>query len=122
MKNVQVDFGAEINADRLAKKELGGGACLDIGIYCLQLSQFIFGGEKPKQISAIGHLNKEGVDENVGGSLMYSNGRLTTFQFTSKVEKSDFVTLIFKGSNRIPIFAFRPIPRARLGFMEQMGR
>ena len=46
--HVQSEFGAYIPCDRMNKKELGGGACLDIGIYCIQLAQFVFEGEKPK--------------------------------------------------------------------------
>ena len=40
--DVNSQFGVQIEADRVAKKELGGGALLDIGIYCVQFSQFIF--------------------------------------------------------------------------------
>jgi predicted dehydrogenase len=49
---VQAEFGFNIEADRLNKKELGGGACLDIGIYCIQLAQFVFNGEKPNKVCA----------------------------------------------------------------------
>lgn len=48
--HVQAEFGFNIEADRLTKKELGGGACLDIGIYCIQLAQFVFNGEKPNKV------------------------------------------------------------------------
>ena len=35
--HVQAEFGMPIQADRVNKKVLGGGVCLDIGIYCVQL-------------------------------------------------------------------------------------
>ena len=48
--HVQAEFGAYIPCDRMIKKELGGGACLDIGIYCIQLAQFVFDGETPSKV------------------------------------------------------------------------
>ena len=48
--HVQTEFGAYIPCDRMIKKELGGGACLDIGIYCIQLAQFVFDGETPSKV------------------------------------------------------------------------
>lgn len=83
--HVQAEFGCKIEADRVAKKELGGGVCLDIGIYCIQLCQFVFGGEKPAKVSATGTLNSDGVDDFVSGTFLYSDGRSSSFQFTSKI-------------------------------------
>ena len=34
---VNVQFGVVITSDRVFYKELGGGATLDIGIYCIQV-------------------------------------------------------------------------------------
>ena len=56
---VQAEFGFNIEADRLNKKELGGGACLDIGIYCIQLAQFVFNGEKPNKVCATFKFKKQ---------------------------------------------------------------
>ena len=42
--------GFAIQADRLHKKELGGGTVLDLGIYVIQLAQLVFGGEEPQQV------------------------------------------------------------------------
>ena len=39
-------FGRVINAERMLKKELGGGTTLDLGIYNIQFSQLAFGGKK----------------------------------------------------------------------------
>jgi dihydrodiol dehydrogenase / D-xylose 1-dehydrogenase (NADP) len=40
--SVNVLFGEVITADRVFKKELGGGSILDIGIYCIQVKHLIF--------------------------------------------------------------------------------
>ena len=39
-------FGRVINAERMLKKELGGGTTLDLGIYNIQFSQIAFSGKK----------------------------------------------------------------------------
>lgn len=47
---------------------------LDFGCYCLSLILFIFKGVKPNKVVAVGHLNSEGVDENVTASFLFKNG------------------------------------------------
>ena len=39
-------FGKVINAERMLKRDLGGGTTLDLGIYNIQFSQLAFGGKK----------------------------------------------------------------------------
>ena len=86
--HVQAEFGMPIQADRVNKKVLGGGVCLDIGIYCVQLAQFVF-QERPTKVSSAGHLNADGVDETVCASFMYSGNRSASFQFTSKIKSTN---------------------------------
>lgn len=55
VKLVRADFGACLrNIPRSVEKELGGGALLDIGIYCLQFVLMVFSGEKPESVHASG--------------------------------------------------------------------
>lgn len=63
MKFINCNFGRLINADRSMQKSLGGGSLLDIGIYCIQFLLFVLAKEKPEKISAVAHLNKEGLTE-----------------------------------------------------------
>ncbi|CAB3227268.1 unnamed protein product [Arctia plantaginis] len=75
VKFVEANFG--INAKdvaRLNTKEQGGGALLDLGIYLLHLSQFVF-KEEPIKVTAIGTLFDSGVDESETIILEYSGGR-----------------------------------------------
>ena len=58
-----------------SQKELGGGSTLDLGVYVLQFTNFIFGPEAPQTIKAVGHLNQEGVDLNMAAVLSYSGNR-----------------------------------------------
>lgn len=55
VKLVRADFGASLkDIPRSVEKELGGGALLDIGIYCLQFVLMVYDGEKPESVQAAG--------------------------------------------------------------------
>lgn len=58
-------------------KDLGGGAVLDLGIYMLQLVQFIY-KDAPTDLVCTGHLSKTGVDESISCALKYKDGRTAT--------------------------------------------
>lgn len=85
VKHVQADFGIWASG-RVTTKDLGGGACLDIGIYCIQLAQFVFDGEKPAKVLAGGHLNQDGVDVFGSGTFLYSQGKSASFQYSSQLK------------------------------------
>lgn len=52
-KYVRSDFCVPVlHVERSVKKELGAGAMLDLGIYCLQFSLMVFNGEKPESVQA----------------------------------------------------------------------
>ena len=59
---------------------------LAIGIYCVQLSQFVFDGEMPYKIVAAGHLTPDGVDESISATMLYKNDRTASFQISTKVD------------------------------------
>ena len=91
---VVAEFGLRIDVDRLAKKDLGGGVTLDIGIYCVQLAQFVFNGEKPLKVLAGGHKNADdGVDESVSVTLVYSAGSMASLVFTTRANTSCEATI-----------------------------
>lgn len=52
------------------KKELGGGTVLDLGVYVIQLSQWVF-QQAPKSIEATGTLNANGVDVDMQAEIKY---------------------------------------------------
>lgn len=53
---VRADLGAPLtHIARLAERKMGGGALLDLGIYCLQFVFMVFNGERPESIQATGH-------------------------------------------------------------------
>lgn len=67
-------------------KELGGGTILDLGVYCLQFSQFILNGLKPENVTASGHLNKYGTDSAASVILKYPEGKTTVFSTSAIVD------------------------------------
>lgn len=61
LKLVKAYFGSpQLHIARSVEKALGGGALLDIGVYCLQFVLMVFNGERPKSIQATGTLLDSG--------------------------------------------------------------
>ncbi|XP_077947453.1 trans-1,2-dihydrobenzene-1,2-diol dehydrogenase isoform X2 [Gasterosteus aculeatus] len=74
---VRADLGAPLtHIPRLAERKLGGGALLDLGIYCLQFVLMVFNGERPESIQATGHCIDTGVDGTAVLVLKFSGNRL----------------------------------------------
>ncbi|XP_047531255.1 trans-1,2-dihydrobenzene-1,2-diol dehydrogenase-like [Vanessa atalanta] len=91
---VEVNFGVLIaDVDRLSKKELGGGAVLDIGIYALQFAQFIFKDE-PIKTTAVGELNDDGVDLIDTIILEYEGGRRAVINLHTKAKLWNKATVV----------------------------
>jgi dihydrodiol dehydrogenase / D-xylose 1-dehydrogenase (NADP) len=59
-------------------RELNGGTTLDLGVYLLQLAQFVFGPLPPESVVAQGVLNENGVDTSTSISLKYKGGKIVT--------------------------------------------
>lgn len=61
VKLVKAYFSSpQLHIPRAVKRELGGGALLDIGVYCLQFVLMVFDGERPESIQATGVLLESG--------------------------------------------------------------
>lgn len=58
------------------KKSLGGGSVLELGVYPIQFSQFIFGDSFPKSIKAKGTLNDDGIDLDMYAELNYGGNKV----------------------------------------------
>jgi len=77
--HVDASLGYQVeNVERVAKKALGGGTILDLGVYTINIVEQVFNGEMPEKITAIGNLNAKGIDLNVSADLKFKNGRTTT--------------------------------------------
>ncbi len=83
--HVEADFGFEAPVDRqhrLNDPALGGGAVLDLGIYCLHFARFVLGGHD--SVTATGELNEQGVDIDATYVLRYSSGAEATLRSTTR--------------------------------------
>ncbi|CAK1540163.1 unnamed protein product [Leptosia nina] len=85
VKYVDVNFGVPIaDRDRVSKKSLGGSALLDIGVYAIQLAQYVF-KEDPLKITACGELNEGGVDEVSTIILEYTGRRRAVLNINATI-------------------------------------
>lgn len=96
------DFGVPISSvDRVKNKELGGGTIFDLGVYVLQLAILVF-GRNVSSISAVGHLNDNGVDESINYVLKYHDGKTASLCTHSKI-KMDNSAVIYGSNGHIKI-------------------
>lgn len=110
VKVVRSEFGEPLSTvPRAVQKELGGGALLDLGIYCLQFINMVFNGEKPESIHAEGFLFETGVDQSVAVTLKYSNNRMAVLTCSIVVKlQSDAVISGTKGFIKVPAHMWCP--------------
>jgi predicted dehydrogenase len=58
--------------------DLGGGALMDVGCYCVNVSRTLFGAE-PVEAQAYAAWSASGVDEVLAGSLRFPGGQIAQF-------------------------------------------
>jgi predicted dehydrogenase len=78
LRRLECDFSFRCDgnpASRLMNAELGGGGLLDVGIYALAFTSWVFGGLPPRYAS-LAEVGKTGVDEQAGILLLYPRGEL----------------------------------------------
>nr|XP_057945794.1 trans-1,2-dihydrobenzene-1,2-diol dehydrogenase-like isoform X1 [Doryrhamphus excisus] len=110
VKMVRSEFGVPVmHIQRSMNKELGGGAMLDLGVYCLQFSIMVYDGEKPQSIQAVGVCAETGVDETVVVTLKFSNDRMAVFTCSSGLQLHNDANIVgTKGNIRIPAHMWCP--------------
>lgn len=86
VKNVVVTFGQHLENQRLHDRKMGGGATIDLGIYCVQLITMVMNKDKPEQVLAGGYLGSTGVDLGTSATLLYSGGRSAVMSCSIDVE------------------------------------
>ncbi|KAM4596297.1 trans-1,2-dihydrobenzene-1,2-diol dehydrogenase-like [Fundulus diaphanus] len=103
VKLVKAYFGSpQLHIPRSVEKELGGGALLDIGVYCLQFVLMVFNGESPESIQASGVLLDSGVDESVVVVMKFSGKRMALCAFSIAARfQNDAVISGTKGSIKV---------------------
>lgn len=87
--------------DRWFSPELAGGALLDLGVYNINLTNFVL-GERPIDVSASGVMAETGVDMSVGASLKYGSGVIATM-YTSFRSNSETLMTITGSHGKIEV-------------------
>jgi len=67
--------------------ELGGGALMDVGCYCVNVSRTL-AGEEPVEVRAMANVGTSGVDEQLAGSLRFADGLLAHFDCALTMERT----------------------------------
>ncbi len=71
------------------KKIIGGGALMDVGCYCVNLSRTIV-GEEPVEVQATASRADTGVDEHLVGILRFPSGVIAHFDCALTMERCEF--------------------------------
>lgn len=103
IRHIDAFFGmsAPRSVERLFDPKMGGGALLDIGVYCLSFIQFMFNGEVPEKVQATATL-ENGVDTHGSVLLSYPEGKTATATFSFDTVSCNTST-VFGTTGRIDV-------------------
>jgi xylose dehydrogenase (NAD/NADP) len=68
--------------------ELGGGALMDVGCYCVNICRTAAGAE-PIEVQSFASWGKSGVDDQLVGTMRFSNGLLAQFDCALTLERRE---------------------------------
>ena len=114
------DFGFRADFDpasRLFDPALGGGALLDVGVYCVSLARMVF-GESPVETCGSAELGQSGVDEQSAWIFRYASGALAVMSSAVRTN-TPHEAVICGSEGRIRIPDFWHPTRLFLGEKEQ---
>ncbi len=100
------DAGSANNARM--RPEMGGGALLDVGCYCVSVARWLYGSE-PRQVQCQACFHPGGVDLHATGMLKFDGDRLATFEasFVSGLQQT-YTIVGEDGVIELPHDAFIP--------------
>lgn len=109
VKSMLLNFGLDLpDRERTVKREMGGGALYDMGIYMVQMTTMVF-GEGPTSSHTHGFLNENGVDEMYTTVMKFPNKAMATLACTYKADYPNEVVIVgTKGRLRIPDHFWAP--------------
>ena len=106
-RQLECDFGfrTDFNPEgRLFNPALGGGALLDVGIYCVAYARMVF-GSAPQKIQSAAHLGETGVDEQSAYLFQYDSGAFARMSSATRTQTAHRATISgTEGSIEIPGF------------------
>ena len=93
MLNVDFGFRADLDpASRLFDQRLGGGALLDVGVYCVSFASMVLG--RPSGFVSLPHLGETGVDEQASVVLEHEGGRLANLSIGVRTNMPQEATIM----------------------------
>ncbi len=95
VRMLNVDFGFRADPDpasRLFDQKLGGGALLDVGVYCVSFASMVLG--QPSGSVGLAHLGETGVDEQASVVLEHEGGRLANLSIGIRTATPQEATII----------------------------
>ena len=87
--------------------ELGGGALMDVGCYCVNVSRTL-AGKEPVEVRAMANFRASGVDEQMAGSLLFEGGMLAHFDCALTMERTEVYQVLGTGGHLRVQKAFLP--------------
>ena len=87
--------------------ELGGGALMDVGCYCVNLSRTVAGSE-PVAVQAWATWTPSGVDAQMAGSLLFEGGVLAQFDCALTMERRELYEVAGTEAGLVVPAAFLP--------------
>lgn len=107
IQQIEASFGYTTSFDpasRVFNKELGGGALLDVGVYCVSFAHMVL-GESPVGVVASAKFGRTGVDEMSEWTLTFPSGAIANGRSAvTEVLSNEALIQGSKGSIRIPNF------------------
>jgi len=107
---VSADFGFRAPMDpssRLFDPKLGGGAMLDVGVYCVSFASMVLG--PPLRGTGLSHLGETGVDEQFAAALEHGEGRISSITAGTRTASPHEATVLgTEGYVRIHSAWWRP--------------
>ena len=73
--------------------DLGGGALMDVGCYCVNVSRTM-AGKEPVEVQAYAHWAETGVDEQLVGTLRFADGLLAQFDCALNLERREMYQVV----------------------------
>ncbi|MDQ4127047.1 MAG: Gfo/Idh/MocA family oxidoreductase [Actinomycetota bacterium] len=95
LRMLTADFGFRTDLDpasRLFAPDLGGGALLDVGVYCVSLASMVLG--PPLRTAGRSHIGETGVDEQAAVILEHQAGRLSTLSIGIRTATPQEATIL----------------------------
>jgi len=86
---------------------LGGGALMDVGCYCINVSRAIV-GQEPVEVRAMANFRDGGVDQQMAGTLRFENGLFAHFDCALTMERSQVIHLLGTEGHLRVMEAFLP--------------